>query len=91
MAYLPGAAEKLKSATARTGVSDSGTKAILNTLAELGKSIRASFSRRSQIDEAEVRKQLEQALEDLLSPGTSIEDYINPLLGMPSKCLSQTL
>ncbi|KAI0747727.1 hypothetical protein C8Q80DRAFT_1219186 [Daedaleopsis nitida] len=72
MAYLPGASEKLRNATSKIGISDSGTKAILNTLAELGKSI------------PEVRKQLEDALEDLLRPGTSIEDYINPLLGMPS-------
>ncbi|KAI0757487.1 hypothetical protein C8Q80DRAFT_1216103 [Daedaleopsis nitida] len=75
---------KLRNATSKTGISDSGTKAILNTLAELGKSIHASFSRRSQINKAEIRKQLEDALEDLLRPGKSIKDYINPLLGMPN-------
>ncbi len=75
----------MKNATTKTGVCDTSTRPILNTLAELGKSLRAPRFGQPALTEDVVRKKLEDELETILK-GTSIEDHINPLLGMPGQC-----
>ncbi len=83
-AFIPGGANALKEATAATGVSDSASRAIINTIAELGKELRKKVPGQASLPEEEVRKQLESKFEEVLK-GNPIDTLINPLLGMPGK------
>ncbi|KAI0631688.1 hypothetical protein C8Q77DRAFT_1060980 [Trametes polyzona] len=76
------AGDKLKDGVTKTGVRDATTTAVLQCIVELGKKLRKRSEGAAQLSEDEVRKQLEKELERLLQ-GKGIEEYINPLLGMP--------
>ncbi|KAI0819952.1 hypothetical protein BC628DRAFT_1331621, partial [Trametes gibbosa] len=75
--------DKLKEGVSKTGVRDTTTTAILQCVVELGKKLRKrTTGEAAHLPEDEVRKQLETELDQLLR-GKGIEEYINPLLGMP--------
>jgi len=85
-----GATEKLKSATASTGVRDSITTSIVETLVDMGKKLRKRGSGKVPIPEADIRARLEQELNDYLG-GTDVKDMINPLLGMKGECSGSSI
>lgn len=78
LAILPGGTEKVKSATASTGIRDSTTASIINYLLELGKSLRKRETGKQAISEEEIQARLTQEMEDQLRSCS-----INPLIGMP--------
>ncbi|EIW76342.1 hypothetical protein CONPUDRAFT_158364 [Coniophora puteana RWD-64-598 SS2] len=82
LAVEPGAASKLSKVLQKTGVRDTATSSILNTIAELGRKLRAKTNTPgAPRSERDIRKKLEDELEELLR-GWTVEDAINPLLGM---------
>ncbi|KAH7928239.1 hypothetical protein BV22DRAFT_974816, partial [Leucogyrophana mollusca] len=81
IALSSGATEKVKHSMASTGVRDTTSSAIVNTLVELGKRLRKRQAGTPAIPESKVKTKLEKEFEDLLN-GDSLEDVINPLLGM---------
>ncbi|KAI6138558.1 hypothetical protein BKA82DRAFT_158153 [Pisolithus tinctorius] len=81
LAMLSGATEKVKTSVSTTGVRDSISLGILNTVIELGKSLRKRRAGTSSKPESEVREVLEKELAGFLQ-GRVLEDAINPLLGM---------
>lgn len=81
LALGPSATEKLKSATASTGIRDSLTASIIETLVDMGKKMRKRGSGKVTMPEADIWAKLEQELSDYLQ-GASIRNMINPLLGM---------
>ncbi|KAH7917866.1 hypothetical protein BV22DRAFT_1076559 [Leucogyrophana mollusca] len=81
IALSSGATDKLKQSMASTGVRDTTSSVIVNTLVELGKRLRKRDAGAPAIPESEVKAKLEKEFEDLLNGG-SLEDVINPLLGM---------
>jgi hypothetical protein len=83
-AKLSGATEKVKSLLSTTGVRDSLSLGILTTLVEMGKKLCKRDAGVSTMKESEVKAALEKELEDLLNR-KSLDDVINPLLGMKSK------
>lgn len=83
LAKLPGGTTKVQSAVASTGTRDAATSAIINRLLELGKQLRKREAGKPVISEADVRVRLGRELEAALD-GHSLDDHINPLLGMPS-------
>ena len=85
-----GATEKLKSVTASTGVRDSITTSIVETLVDMGKKLRKRGSGKVPIPEADIRARLEQELNDYLG-GTDMKDMINPLLGMKGECSGSSI
>ncbi|EGO05060.1 hypothetical protein SERLA73DRAFT_149329 [Serpula lacrymans var. lacrymans S7.3] len=80
--------EKVKVAGTNSGICDSNTASIIQHLLVLGKQLRKYNSVKTDIPETEVRLQLEWELESLLDDST-IEDHINPLLGMPGVNIHQ--
>ncbi|KAH7919605.1 hypothetical protein BV22DRAFT_968262, partial [Leucogyrophana mollusca] len=76
-----GATEKIKTSVSSTGVRDSSSGYILNTLVELGKKMRKREPGSQVRPESEVTARLEKEFEDLLK-GDSLQDAINPLFGM---------
>ncbi|KIJ05399.1 hypothetical protein PAXINDRAFT_164770 [Paxillus involutus ATCC 200175] len=80
-AKLSGATEKVKSSLSTTGVRDSLSLGILTMLVEMGKKLRKRGAGVPAMKESEVKAALEKELEDLLN-GKSLDDVINPLLGM---------
>jgi hypothetical protein len=68
----------VKNATASTGVKDSSTLGVINSLLELGKKLRKSEPGKERMTEEQIRKTLEKQLEDEL-----LKNTINPLIGMP--------
>lgn len=83
-AKLSGAAEKVRTSLSTTGVRDSLSLGILTTLVEMGKKLRKRDAGVPAMKESEVKATLEKELEDLLN-GKSLDDVINPLLGMKGK------
>ncbi|KAI6147785.1 hypothetical protein BKA82DRAFT_140319, partial [Pisolithus tinctorius] len=81
MSKLSGGTEKVKTAVSQTGTRDAATAAIVDRLLDLGKQLRKRDRGKPAIPEAEVRAQLEREFEVALA-GRSLEDHINPLLGM---------
>ncbi|EIW79767.1 hypothetical protein CONPUDRAFT_58651 [Coniophora puteana RWD-64-598 SS2] len=82
LAVKPGATSKLSKLLQKTGVRDTATSSILNTIADMGKKLRAKTNNTgAPQSEREIQKKLEDELEELLR-GRTIEDTINPLLGM---------
>ncbi|KAG1730147.1 uncharacterized protein EDB91DRAFT_1239152 [Suillus paluster] len=80
-ALCSGAAGKIAAATTSTGVRDSLSSSLINTLVELGKKLRKRDTGQSALAESEVCAKLEDELEHLLQSRTCY-DAINPLLGM---------
>jgi hypothetical protein len=82
-----GGTEKVKNMTMTTGVRDSVTLQIINSLLELGKKLRKNIAGQ-RISESDVQQRLRQQLEELLA-GRTIDNAINPLLDMPGIFLCQ--
>ncbi|KAG2142878.1 uncharacterized protein EDB93DRAFT_1088580 [Suillus bovinus] len=80
-AILSGASEKVKNSMLSTGIHDTASASILNTLLELGKKLRKCIAGSLASPENEVRIVLEKEFEQLLQ-GERLDDAINPLLGM---------
>ena len=78
LATLPGGSQKVKDATATTGIRDTATAAIVDCLLEMGKSLRKRETGKQNMSEDQIRAKLEKELEELL-----IKSDINPLIGMP--------
>ncbi|KAI6144748.1 hypothetical protein BKA82DRAFT_4330916 [Pisolithus tinctorius] len=81
LAMLSGATEKVKTSVSTTGIRDSISLGILNTVIELGKSLHKQRAGTSSKPKSEVREVLEKELTGFLQ-GRVLEDAINPLLGM---------
>jgi hypothetical protein len=71
----------VNTAVSETGIRDAATEAIVERLLALGKSLRRRGTAQPVLSEDQVRTQLESELDALLG-GLSIDDHINPLLGM---------
>jgi hypothetical protein len=78
---LSGALEKVKNSMLSTGIQDTASASILNTLLELGKKLRKCTAGSLALPENKVRIVLEKEFEQLLQGG-KLDDAINPLLGM---------
>ncbi|KAG1804057.1 uncharacterized protein BJ212DRAFT_1284808, partial [Suillus subaureus] len=78
---LSGASEKVKNSMSSTGIRDTASASILNTLLELGKKLRKHTVGSPAIPENEVSITLKKEFEQLLQGG-KLNDAINPLLGM---------
>ncbi|KAG2064229.1 hypothetical protein BDR04DRAFT_1130859 [Suillus decipiens] len=78
-AMLSGASEKVKNFMSSTGICDTASASILNTLLELGKKLRKCAAGSSAIPENDVRIVLEKEFKQLLQ-GRKLNDVINPLL-----------
>ncbi|KAF8438190.1 hypothetical protein L210DRAFT_3679452 [Boletus edulis BED1] len=81
LAKLSGGTEKVKNAVSKTGIRDNATAAIVDRLLALGKVLRKRTAGRPALSEAEVTARLNSELDALLG-GQSLDDRINPLLGM---------
>jgi len=81
LAKQPGGTEKVKNAVGKSGIRDAASAAIVDCLLELGKKLRKRGAGVAAQSEAEVQAQLEHKFEETLA-GRSIDDVINPLLGM---------
>jgi hypothetical protein len=81
LSKLSGGTEKVKTKISKTGTHDAATTAIVNHLLELGKRLRKREAGKPAKPEDEVRAELEQEFEVLLG-GLSLDDHINPLLGI---------
>ena len=78
---LSGGTEKVRSAVSRSGVRDAVTSVIVNRLLELGKTLRKRTAGKPTLPEADITARLQNEL-DVLLGGQSIDDRINPLLGI---------
>ena len=73
-----------------TGIRDTASVSILNSLVELGKKLRKRVPGSQKQSEAEVTAVLRKEFEDLLQGG-KLDDVINPLLGMDGQFTSLML
>ncbi|KAG1876990.1 hypothetical protein C8R48DRAFT_745465 [Suillus tomentosus] len=80
-ALKPGATTKVQNAMSSTGVCDSASTSILESLIELGKKLRKREPGSQARSESDVTAALEKEFEEQLR-GTTLDDAINPLLGM---------
>ncbi|KAG1753908.1 uncharacterized protein EDB91DRAFT_1043935, partial [Suillus paluster] len=80
-AMKPGATTKVQNAMSSTGVRDSASASILESLVELGKKLRKREPGVQAMSERDVTVALEKEFEDQLR-GATLPDVINPLLGM---------
>ncbi|KAG2122907.1 hypothetical protein DEU56DRAFT_873538 [Suillus clintonianus] len=80
-ALCSGASENIKKSVASSGVKDTRTAYILDTVVELGKKLHKRGAGVQAKPECEVKAILEKQLGDLLQ-GSTIEGAINPLLGV---------
>ncbi|KIO08465.1 hypothetical protein M404DRAFT_134486, partial [Pisolithus tinctorius Marx 270] len=81
LAKKPGGTDKVKNAISKTGTRDAASTAIVDRLLDLGKRLRKREAGTPAIPESEVCAQLEREFEAALA-GRSVDDVINPLLGM---------
>ncbi|KAG1733336.1 uncharacterized protein EDB91DRAFT_1057515 [Suillus paluster] len=81
MALKSSVMEKIKNSVSSTGIRDSASISIINTLVELGKKLRKHVAGTQAMSEADVTAALEKEFEKLLR-GNTVDDTINPLLGM---------
>ncbi|KAI6137707.1 hypothetical protein BKA82DRAFT_170333 [Pisolithus tinctorius] len=81
IAMLPGAAEKVKTSVSMTGVWDTLSLNILQKLIEMGKRLHKCGTGSTPMQEPDVKMELEVELATLLD-GQTLDDMINPLLGM---------
>jgi hypothetical protein len=78
---LSGASKKIKNSMLSTGIQDTASASILNTLLELGKKFKKCTAGSLALPENKVRIALEKEFKQLLQGG-KLDDAINPLLGM---------
>ncbi|EGO30443.1 hypothetical protein SERLADRAFT_404607 [Serpula lacrymans var. lacrymans S7.9] len=83
-----GGTKKVKSAGTNSGIRDSTSASIVQQLLALGKQLQRHKAGKPALPESEVRQQLEQELETLLR-GSTLDNHINPLLGMPAVDIHQ--
>lgn len=85
-AVLSGATDKVKGSVSSTGVRDSLSHSIINTVIELGKQLRKRGLTQTTraMQESEIKATLESKLANLLN-GKDLNEMINPLLGMKHK------
>ncbi|KAF8840259.1 hypothetical protein BDN67DRAFT_880617, partial [Paxillus ammoniavirescens] len=76
-----GATDKIKNAVSTTGISDSTTASIIETLVEMGEKLRKRGAGIHVKPKEEVRAALEKELNDYLEE-CSLKSAINPLLGL---------
>ncbi|KIJ13571.1 hypothetical protein PAXINDRAFT_80772 [Paxillus involutus ATCC 200175] len=79
LSKVSGGTEKVKNAISKSGTHDAATTAVVNRILELGKQLRKRKAGKTAIPESE----LEREFKTLLG-GLSIDEHINPLLGVPS-------
>lgn len=80
-AFKSGAATKLQNSVSTTGIRDSASSSILNTLVELGKKLRKRTAGSQALSETAIEATLQKEFEDLMK-GKGLDDVINPLFGM---------
>ena len=82
-----GAQSNIKKAVASSGTSDAALDSIMECLLKLHKDLRNNHGVKSkqQFESAHARQTLEKQLEEILK-GDTVEDRINPLLGIPGIC-----
>ncbi|KIK80276.1 hypothetical protein PAXRUDRAFT_15881 [Paxillus rubicundulus Ve08.2h10] len=90
LAKQSGGTEKVKKALSKTGTWDAASVAIIDHLLELGKQLRKREASTPAMPELEVRALLEREFEAALA-GQSIDDIINPLLGMAGVNINQDM
>ena len=81
LSMLSGGTEKVRSAISQSGIRDAATSAIVNRLLELGKALQRKTAGKPTLPEADITAHLQNELDALLG-GQSIDDRINPLLGI---------
>ena len=81
IAKISGATDKVKNATAITGVHDTTSGAIVDMLVEMGKKLRKRGANSLNMAEEQVKEALEKQLEEYLK-GNELNAAINPLLGL---------
>ena len=72
----------MKNAVTSSGIHDVASASIVNHLLVFGKSLHKWEAGKPALKEDEVRAMLEKEFEELLC-GQPLEEFINPLLGMP--------
>jgi hypothetical protein len=77
LSTVSGGTEKVKNATASTGIKDSSTLGVINSLLELGKRLQKPEAGKEKMTEEQIRMTLEKQLEDEL-----LKHTINPLIGV---------
>ncbi|KAG1894190.1 uncharacterized protein F5891DRAFT_961838 [Suillus fuscotomentosus] len=80
-ALKPDATTKVQNAMSSTGIHDSASTSILESLIELGKKLRKREPGSQARSESDVTAALEKEFEEQLR-GATLDDAINPLLGM---------
>ncbi|KAL6300161.1 hypothetical protein BKA93DRAFT_819596 [Sparassis latifolia] len=85
---LSGGTEKVKNATSATGIRNSTTDSIVSCLLALGKKLQKHGGDEPVLSEDAIHTQLEADLEELLA-GETVENSVNPLLGMPGVDIHQ--
>ncbi|KAG1749584.1 hypothetical protein EDD22DRAFT_958012 [Suillus occidentalis] len=80
-AFKSGASTKLQNSVSTTGIRDSASSSILNTLIELGKKLQKRTAGSQALSETAIEATLQKEFEDLMK-GKGLDDVINPLFGM---------
>ncbi|KAG1878687.1 hypothetical protein C8R48DRAFT_590573 [Suillus tomentosus] len=80
-AFKSGASTKLQNSVSTTGIRDSASSSILNTLIELGKKLRKRTTGSQALSETAIEATLQKEFEDLMK-GKGLDDVINLLFGM---------
>jgi hypothetical protein len=73
MSTLPGGTDKVSKSTTATGINDTSSASVIQTLLEMGKRLR----REKRMSEAQIHKILEDELAKHM-----LRDPINPLIGL---------
>ncbi|KAI0688439.1 hypothetical protein BC835DRAFT_1408072 [Cytidiella melzeri] len=82
LSMLSGGTSKIDASRQTTGIRNAGLQAIIDTVVDLGKQLRKPQDGEQKLSEAELTARLEAEFERLLN-GHSLNNHINPLLGMP--------
>ncbi|KAI5995504.1 hypothetical protein EDD15DRAFT_2365685 [Pisolithus albus] len=81
IAVSSGATTKIQRSVSSTGVRDSLSLSILNTVVDMGKQLRKRGLGNRAMQESDIEATLEKELSELLG-GKGLDDMINPLIGM---------
>ncbi|KAI0696351.1 hypothetical protein BC835DRAFT_1405975 [Cytidiella melzeri] len=82
LSMLSGGTRKIDASHQTTGIRDAGLQAIIDTVVDWGKQLRKPQDGEQKLLEAKLTARLEAEFEKLLN-GHSLDNHINPLLGMP--------